>query len=56
MATEETKQWALTTAINLIAKAAEGGYSKSNLYIELDDLYKKLIELQEDTLKTPSRS
>jgi hypothetical protein len=49
MATEQTKQWALSTALNIIAKAAEGGYDKQPLYVELADLYKKILELNADT-------
>jgi hypothetical protein len=49
MATAETKEWALNTALNIIAKAAEGGYDKQPLYVELEDLYKKIIELNKET-------
>jgi hypothetical protein len=51
MATTETKKWALATALNIITKAAEGGYNKQSLFVELDDLYKKLIVLSADSNK-----
>jgi len=52
MAAEEKKQWALSTALNIVAKAAEGGYNKQALYTELGDLYYKILELKEDTTST----
>jgi len=52
MANVETKEWALSTAITITCKAAEGGYNKQPLYIELEDLYKKLIALNEDSTKS----
>ena len=48
MATKDTKEWALNTAILIVGKAAEGGYDKQALHFELDALYKKLIELKKD--------
>lgn len=51
MASAQTKQWALSSAMGIVSKAAEGGYNKQALYIELEDLYKKLIELSEASEK-----
>jgi hypothetical protein len=50
MANKEDKQWALSTAISIILKSAEGG-NQNGLSAELERLYKKLIELNEDANK-----
>ena len=50
MANKDSKLWALTTATTIIGKAAEGGYPHG-LATELDRLYRKLIEIKEDSEK-----
>lgn len=45
MATKDEKDWALSTAVNIIAKAAEGGYEKITLSSELSNLYDTLVAL-----------
>lgn len=51
MATKEIKEWALIEANGIIYKAAEGGYGKSALSIELQNLYNQLVLLKEDSEK-----
>jgi hypothetical protein len=49
MASEETKSWALSQAIFIVSKAAEGGYNKQCLYVELEDLYNSIIKLSDNS-------
>lgn len=51
MASRETKERALTSALSITLKAAEGGYNKNALSIELQNLYEKIVELKEKTQK-----
>ena len=48
MAEDKTKGWALSTALTIIMKAAEGGYNKNSLHNELSYLYQELIKLKND--------
>ena len=48
METKDMKNWALNTAISIIGKAAEGGYDKQALCIELGALYNQLLTLKKD--------
>ena len=48
MADKEDKQWALNVAIDIIKQYANSANAVS-LDSSLDDLYKKLLELREET-------
>jgi hypothetical protein len=51
MASKEIKKWAFNTALGIVTKYAEGGTCAQRLDVALEDLYKKLIQIQEEVEK-----
>ena len=51
MATKEQKSWAMHTAIDLVKNSPRGGQNGAALSVELNGLYRVLLELKEDADK-----